>query len=241
MHKVIFGPSIKTINDLYSAVKHEYMEANIPVPFPAANRLLQVRMEQFVAKEKLIVLSVDDEIKMIVSSFIEVFKKTGYIESAAKCHTRLSNSYAVSDKRIRMVQRIIAKFIVPSSRNNENENLEISGIENEGFKAKNGGNEADGSKEIHEMKNDKENAGKTGEIKDNRNDNQHKEKKDDYQCRNVLKGTQIYNYDNALASLSTTTSQRTVITRSLSKLNQTKNIGVDNRKHINEPSQTKKS
>jgi hypothetical protein len=55
--------------------------------------------------EKLIVLPVDDEIKLIVNSFLEVFKETGFLESAPKCHHRLRNIYSISDGRIRIVQR----------------------------------------------------------------------------------------------------------------------------------------
>jgi hypothetical protein len=61
----------------------------------------------FFVLEKLIVLSVDDEIKIIVSSFIKVFEETGFIESAPKCHKRLRDTYAISDGRIRLVQRVL--------------------------------------------------------------------------------------------------------------------------------------
>lgn len=57
--------------------------------------------------EKLVLLAIDNEIEVVVSSFIDIFKRTGYVESAAKCHRRLSNSYAISNKRIRMIQRIV--------------------------------------------------------------------------------------------------------------------------------------
>lgn len=57
--------------------------------------------------EKRIVLPVDEEIRVIVSSFLNVFRETGYIESAPKCHERLAEVYAISNKRIRLVQRTV--------------------------------------------------------------------------------------------------------------------------------------
>lgn len=57
--------------------------------------------------EKLIVLSVDAEIDVLVSSFLEAFDETGFIESAPKCHQRLRDTYAISDGRIRIVQQIL--------------------------------------------------------------------------------------------------------------------------------------
>lgn len=61
----------------------------------------------FCFSAKWIVLSVEDEIETIVSAFVEIIKQTGYIESAAKCHERLSKSYAISNKQIILVQRIV--------------------------------------------------------------------------------------------------------------------------------------
>ena len=57
--------------------------------------------------EKRIVLPVDEEIRVIVSSFLNVFHETGYIESAPKCHERVAEVYAISNKRIRLVQRTL--------------------------------------------------------------------------------------------------------------------------------------
>jgi hypothetical protein len=57
--------------------------------------------------EKLIVLPIDEEIQIIVSSFIHEFEQTGFIESAPKCHKRLRDVYAISNKRIRIVQRTL--------------------------------------------------------------------------------------------------------------------------------------
>ncbi len=37
-------------DDLYSKVKQAYIDANIPVPYPAANKQLQLRLTQFVSK-----------------------------------------------------------------------------------------------------------------------------------------------------------------------------------------------
>ncbi|CAM4822991.1 unnamed protein product [Rotaria magnacalcarata] len=73
-------------------------------------------------KKKLIVLPVREEIQLVVSSFIEIFKQSGYIESAPKCHKRLNDVYCISNKRIRLIQRTIAKFILPDSSNDENTN-----------------------------------------------------------------------------------------------------------------------
>ncbi|CAF1646628.1 unnamed protein product [Rotaria magnacalcarata] len=67
-------------------------------------------------KKKLIVLPVREEIQLVVSSFIEIF------ESAPKCHKRLNDVYCISNKRIRLIQRTIAKFILPDSSNDENTN-----------------------------------------------------------------------------------------------------------------------
>lgn len=57
--------------------------------------------------EKLIVLPVDDEIKVIIGSFLQVFEETGFIESAPKCYARVSTQYAISNGRIRLVQRVL--------------------------------------------------------------------------------------------------------------------------------------
>ncbi|CAM4952418.1 unnamed protein product [Rotaria socialis] len=43
-------------------------------------------------------------------------------ESAPKCHKRLNDVYWISNKRIRLIQRTIAKFILPDSSNDENTN-----------------------------------------------------------------------------------------------------------------------
>ncbi|CAF1646632.1 unnamed protein product [Rotaria magnacalcarata] len=92
-------------------------------------------------KKKLIVLPVREEIQLVVSSFIEIFGKLNFgrqidgdlcsfksiiglsdIESAPKCHKRLNDVYCISNKRIRLIQRTIAKFILPDSSNDENTN-----------------------------------------------------------------------------------------------------------------------
>ncbi len=57
--------------------------------------------------EKLIVLLVDDEINLILNSFMQIYEETGFIESAPKCHKRLRDTYAISDGRIRLVQRVL--------------------------------------------------------------------------------------------------------------------------------------
>ena len=71
--------------------------------------LLQSKIEfiQFFFIEKLVVLPIDDEIKLIVASFTKTFEQTGFIESAPKCHKRLRDMYAISDARIRIIQRIM--------------------------------------------------------------------------------------------------------------------------------------
>ncbi|CAM4849330.1 unnamed protein product [Rotaria magnacalcarata] len=43
-------------------------------------------------------------------------------KSAPKCHKRLNDVYCISNKRIRLIQRTIAKFILPDSSNDENTN-----------------------------------------------------------------------------------------------------------------------
>ena len=68
---------------------------------------MQKRMHLIFFIDKLIVLPVDDEIKIIVASFIKTFEETGFIESAPKCHKRLRSTYAISDGRIRLVQRVL--------------------------------------------------------------------------------------------------------------------------------------
>ncbi|CAF4078013.1 unnamed protein product, partial [Rotaria sordida] len=78
--------------------------------------------KMFLIIEKLIVLPIDEEIKVVVSSFIHIYEQTGFIESSPKCYERLHNIYAISNKRIRIVQRTLAKFIVSPFVNDENEN-----------------------------------------------------------------------------------------------------------------------
>ncbi len=53
-------------------------------------------------------MPINEEIQVIVSSFIHVFEQTGFTESAPKCHKRLHDVYAISDKRIRIVQRTLS-------------------------------------------------------------------------------------------------------------------------------------
>ncbi|CAF0875081.1 unnamed protein product [Didymodactylos carnosus] len=38
-------------DDLYSAVKQAYIDQNVPIPYPAANKQLQARLKQFVVKD----------------------------------------------------------------------------------------------------------------------------------------------------------------------------------------------
>ena len=57
--------------------------------------------------EKLIVLSMDDEIKQIVDCLLKGFVETGFVESASKCHQRLRDTYAISDGRIRLVRQFL--------------------------------------------------------------------------------------------------------------------------------------
>jgi hypothetical protein len=57
--------------------------------------------------EKLIVLPLDDEIKIVVDCFIQGFNETGFVESAPKCHQRLREKYAILDGRIHLVQRVL--------------------------------------------------------------------------------------------------------------------------------------
>ncbi|CAF4664112.1 unnamed protein product, partial [Rotaria socialis] len=93
MYKVKFAEPVKNIDDLYSMVKDAYIHGNIPTSYPAANKQLQSRLTEFVSKE-----------------------------SAPKCHKRLNDVYCISNKRIRLIQRTIAKFILPDSSNDENTN-----------------------------------------------------------------------------------------------------------------------
>ncbi|CAF0895419.1 unnamed protein product [Rotaria sordida] len=97
-------------NRVYALEKHENLI-----------RLIMLIKEKDETK-KLIVLPIDEEIKVVVSSFIHIYEQTGFIESSPKCYERLHNIYAISNKRIRIVQRTLAKFIVSPFVNDENEN-----------------------------------------------------------------------------------------------------------------------
>ncbi len=61
----------------------------------------------FLLIEKLLLLKADEEIKMIVNSFMKIYEETGFIESAPKCYNRFCNRYSISDGRIRIIQRIL--------------------------------------------------------------------------------------------------------------------------------------
>jgi len=125
--------------------------------------------KHFFIIEKLILLPIDEEIRIIVSSFIQIFEQTGFIESAPKCHQRLQKVYAISDKRIRIVQRIVynilylsfkeliicfrAKFIAPSSNNDENQFVDNQQPQNEDHETEDDGKETRANKVIENKNN----------------------------------------------------------------------------------------
>ncbi|CAF1274441.1 unnamed protein product [Rotaria magnacalcarata] len=110
MYKVKFAEPVKNIDDLYSMVKDAYIHGHIPTPYPAANKQLQSRLTEFVSKG----ISGDQSMSF--------FDKVNSKQSAPKCHKRLNDVYCISNKRIRLIQRTIAKFILPDSSNDENTN-----------------------------------------------------------------------------------------------------------------------
>ncbi|CAF1596322.1 unnamed protein product [Rotaria sp. Silwood1] len=191
------------LDELYSKVKQAYVDVNIPAVYPAANKQLQQRLSDFVSKEEFIVLPIDDEIKVVVSSFIHAYEQTGFIESAPKCYERLHNIYAISNKRIRIVQRTLAKFIVSSFVNDENENEK-----NEDDKSRDDKIEYDKSYD-DKIKYDKSHDDK---IED--------DKKYYKQHRNVLKFNQSENVHISPHS----TSHVSINTRSKTKLSKDQNI-----------------
>ncbi|CAF3414304.1 unnamed protein product, partial [Rotaria socialis] len=74
------------------------------------NKQLQSRLTEFVSKG----ISGDQSMSF--------FDKVNSKQSAPKCHKRLNDVYWISNKRIRLIQRTIAKFILPDSSNDENTN-----------------------------------------------------------------------------------------------------------------------
>ncbi|CAF4924714.1 unnamed protein product [Rotaria sp. Silwood1] len=106
-----------------SSILFDKVNSNRTYALERHNDLIRLTM---IVKEdnetkKLIVLSVDEEIQVIASSFIRTLEETGYIESAPKCYQRLYNTYAISNKRIRIVQRTLGKFITSTRITDENE------------------------------------------------------------------------------------------------------------------------
>ncbi|CAF4937674.1 unnamed protein product [Rotaria sp. Silwood1] len=221
------------LDELYSKVKQAYVDVNIPAVYPTANKQLQQRLSDFVSKEEFIVLPIDDEIKVVVSSFIHAYEQTGFIESAPKCYERLHNIYAISNKRIRIVQRTLAKFIVSSFVNDENENEKNEDDKSRDDKIESGKGSDDkiesgkGSDETIEgdtSQNDKIKYDKSYDDKikyDKSHDDKIEDDKKYYkQHRNVLKFNQSENVHISPHS----TSHVSINTRSKTKLSKDQNI-----------------